>query len=273
MNILMFFGLLIPLLGTALGAVLVLFSKRGMSDKVQCYLNEFAGGVMMAASIWSLLLPAIEQADDFGRFAFLPAEIGFWLGVFFLAYLQKRLPCESVEIGGEFSGIKPDNAISGAVISKTEHGTEKSNKLRLLLLAIVIHNIPEGMAVGAVFDVGNSTLMSAFILSIGIAVQNIPEGAIISLPLYANGMKKKRACLYGILSGVVEPAAGMITVILSGAVLPIMPYLLGFSAGAMIYVVVEELVPCTEEKGRFQKGTFLFAVGFSLMMILDVALG
>ncbi len=262
MDILLILGILLPMLATSLGAVLVMFSKQKLGDNVQFYLNEFAAGVMMAASVFSLLLPAIEQAEKLGRFSVVPACAGFWLGMFFLAWIQKKLPCEPEEL-------------------KDESHFQKRNeeeKLRLFLLAIVIHNIPEGMAVGASFaeclSVGERSLfLSAFVFSVGIAVQNLPEGAIVSLPLYAGGMKKRKACLYGILSGAVEPVAAIFTVLLSGIVIPVLPYLLGFSAGAMIYVVTGELLSGTAQKEKSQTGTLLFAAGFSFMMVLDVVFG
>lgn len=252
-------GLLIPFFGTSLGAFFVVFTKKNIDKKTQHLLNQFAGGVMMAASIWSLLLPAIEQSSHFGRLAFFPALVGFWLGIIFLAWLGKHIPAICIKEG---SGIR----------------MEGFHQLLLLIFAIVLHNIPEGMAVGAVYAdwmlaSEKASVMGAFILSIGIAVQNIPEGAIVSMPLRAGGVKWGKACLMGVLSGVVEPIAGFITICLSRIILPVMPYLLGFAAGAMIYVVVEELVPCARENEKSEMGTFLFAVGFSVMMILDVTLG
>ena len=213
----------------------------------------------MAASVWSLLLPALEQSASLGKISFFPAAAGFWLGIFFLARLHKRLPCVY---------ISPEEIKKG----------KKEQKLRLLIMAIVIHNIPEGMAVGAVYADRllahtDSLIMGALVLSLGIAIQNIPEGAIISLPLCANGMERKKACFYGILSGVVEPVFGAVTICLSGVMIPAMPYLLGFSAGAMIYVVIEELVPESQTNEKKDLMALFTLLGFSIMMILDVALG
>ncbi len=223
-------------------------------------LTGFASGVMVAASIWSLLIPAIQQEQEvMGKFAFLPAVVGFCLGMLFLLALDTITPHmhldESVE--GPKSSIK---------------------KTTMLVLAVVLHNIPEGMAVGVVYagwvtGQANITVSGAIALSVGIAIQNIPEGAIISMPLHANGLSKKRACLRGILSGAVEPIAGAITILLSALIIPLLPYLLSFAAGAMIYVVVEELIPEMSEGEHSNIGTLAFMIGFCLMMTLDVALG
>lgn len=254
-----FLGLMIPLFGTSLGAVFVVFSKKKRIGGLESCLNQFAAGVMMAASIWSLLIPSIEQSEALGKFSSFPAVSGFWMGILFFSWIQKRLPVNAVPSNSTIPDMEQSNA----------------NKLRLFLLAIVIHNIPEGMAVGAsfsesLFGGGKSMLMPAFVLSFGIAVQNIPEGAIISLPLYSRGMNKRRACFYGILSGIVEPAAGAMTILLSGFILPVLPYLLSFSAGAMIYVVVTELIPSNENQQNTPVSTYYFSAGFSLMMILDI---
>ncbi len=252
--------LLLPFLGTSLGAGCVFFLKRGMNPLVQRALTGFAAGVMVAASVWSLLVPAMEQAADMGQWAFLPAVAGFWLGVLFLLALDKTIPHlhqNSTEPEG------PRTRLSRAV---------------MLVLAVTLHNIPEGMAVGVVLAgwiAGNSGITAAgtLALSIGIAIQNFPEGAIISMPLQTEGVGKGRAFLYGILSGVVEPLAAAAAIWAAGLVLPALPYLLSFAAGAMIYVVVEELIPEASAGGHSNLGTLFFAAGFSIMLALDVALG
>ncbi len=253
-------GILIPFLGTALGASCVFFMKNMLKVSLQRVLNGFAAGVMVAASIWSLLLAAMEQAAGMGRLAFVPAVIGFWIGILFLIVLER-------EVHRLYQ--KRDE-------SKCSRTTMKGTTM--VVLAVTLHNIPEGMAVGAVFAgclSGNSeiSMAEALVLSIGIAIQNFPEGAIISLPLKADGMKKRKAFVYGVLSGVVEPVAAVFTVLASGFIVPILPYLLSFAAGAMIYVVVEELIPEMSEGKHCKTGTVMFALGFTLMMALDVALG
>lgn len=253
-------GILIPFLGTALGASCVFFMKNMLKVSLQRVLNGFAAGVMVAASIWSLLLAAMEQAAGMGRLAFVPAVIGFWIGILFLIVLER-------EVHRLYQ--KRDE-------SKCSQTTMKGTTM--VVLAVTLHNIPEGMAVGAVFAgclSGNSeiSMAEALVLSIGIAIQNFPEGAIISLPLKADGMKKRKAFVYGVLSGVVEPVAAVFTVLASGFIVPILPYLLSFAAGAMIYVVVEELIPEMSEGKHCKTGTVMFALGFTLMMALDVALG
>lgn len=253
-------GILIPFLGTALGASCVFFMKNMLKVSLQRVLNGFAAGVMVAASIWSLLLAAMEQAAGMGRLAFVPAVIGFWIGILFLIVLER-------EVHRLYQ--KRDE-------SKCSRATMKGTTM--VVLAVTLHNIPEGMAVGAVFAgclSGNSeiSMAEALVLSIGIAIQNFPEGAIISLPLKADGMKKRKAFVYGVLSGVVEPVAAVFTVLASGFIVPILPYLLSFAAGAMIYVVVEELIPEMSEGKHCKTGTVMFALGFTLMMALDVALG
>lgn len=253
-------GILIPFLGTALGSSCVLFMKKGLNDKLERALTGFAGGVMVAASVWSLLIPAIEQAEHMGVWSFLPAVLGFWAGILFLLLLDHIIP--HFHMGsGEAEGPK----------SKLQRST-------MMLLAVTLHNIPEGMAVGVVyagFLEGNVkiTAAGALALSIGIAIQNFPEGAIISMPLTAQGVKKSKAFFGGVLSGIVEPAGAFLTILASGFIVPALPYLLSFAAGAMIYVVVEELVPEMSKGSHSNIGTLLFALGFSLMMILDVALG
>lgn len=250
-------GILIPFLGTALGASLVLFMKNMMKASVQEVLNGFAAGVMVAASIWSLLLPAMEQAAGMGSWAFIPAVAGFWIGLLILLILDKAV-LHLYQGSGEQKGK--------CVASKETF---------MLVIAVTLHNIPEGMAVGAAFAgclSGNAAVIvaGALMLSAGIAIQNIPEGAIVSMPLKAGGMKKGRAFLYGVLSGVVEPAAALLTILASGFVVPILPYLLSFAAGAMIYVVVEELIPEMSAGQHSNWGTVFFALGFTLMMALDV---
>ena len=252
-------GLLIPFLGTTLGAGCVFFMKNKMSTLVQKILLGFASGVMVAASVWSLLIPAIEMAEDtLGKLAFIPAAVGFLLGIGFLLLLDRIVP-----------HMHLDNQPEGM--------PSQLKKTTMLVLAVTLHNIPEGMAVGVVFAgvmMGNSqvSVMGAMALAIGIAIQNFPEGAIISMPLRSEGMSKPKAFLYGTLSGVVEPIGAVITILLSGLIIPILPYLLAFAAGAMIYVVVEELIPEASEGEHSNIATIGFAIGFVVMMVLDVAL-
>lgn len=253
-------GLLIPFAGTALGAACVFLMKKNLGDLVQRALTGFAAGVMVAASIWSLLIPAMDQAQDMGKLAFFPAFAGFWLGILFLLALDHLIPHlhrGSSEAEGIRSGFK---------------------KTTMLALAVALHNIPEGMAIGAIYagwlyDSSTITLAGAMALSVGIAIQNFPEGAIISLPLRAEGLSKPRSFLYGVLSGIVEPLGAILTILLAGILVPVLPYTLSFAAGAMIYVVVEELLPEASNGKHSNVGTIFFAVGFSLMMVLDVALG
>lgn len=253
-------GLMLPLLGTTLGAGCVFFIKNEMNDKLRKALTGFASGVMLAASIWSLLIPAMEQSEDMGKFSFVPAVVGFWLGILFLLLLDYIIPHLHMD-SEKPEGIKAN-----------------IQKSTMLVLAVVLHNIPEGMAVGVVYagwKTGSSgiTIAGALALSIGIAIQNFPEGAIISMPLRAEGMKKGKAFLYGLLSGVVEPLGAALTIAAASAVVPVLPYLLSFAAGAMVYVVVEELIPEMSEGEHSNVGTILFTVGFTVMMTLDVALG
>lgn len=253
-------GLLIPFLGTSLGAACVLFMKKSLNIKVEKALTGFAAGVMVAASIWSLILPAMAQSEGMGKLAFLPAFIGFWFGILFLLLLDHIIPHLHLH-SNEAEGPK-----------------SQLQKTTMMVLAVTLHNIPEGMAIGVIYaglKVENAgiTIMSALALSIGIAIQNFPEGAIISLPLRANGEKKGKALLYGILSGVVEPVAAFFTIMAAGFITPALPYLLSFAAGAMMYVVVEELIPEMSEGKHSDIGTVLFALGFTVMMALDVALG
>lgn len=253
-------GILIPFFGTALGAACVLFLKNKMNVMLQRALTGFAAGVMTAASVWSLLIPAMEQSQFMGEWAFVPAAAGFWFGILFLLFLDRTIPHLHMN-GGKAEG--------------PEKGFKKTTKL---VLAVTLHNLPEGMAVGVVYagclsgDAG-LTAMGALALSLGIAIQNFPEGAIISMPLRAEGMSKGKAFLYGTLSGAVEPVGAALTILAAGFVVPFLPYLLSFAAGAMIYVVVEELIPEMSEGKHSNVGTVLFAAGFTVMMALDVALG
>ncbi len=252
-------GLLIPFLGTTLGSAMVFLLKKKVSEKVEKLLLGFASGVMIAASIWSLLLPAIDMAKEQNQIGWLPATIGFLLGILFLLLLDSIIP---------HLHLKAD---------KPEGVKSKWKKTTMLMLAVTLHNIPEGMAAGVVFagamveNIGIS-LSGALALALGIAIQNFPEGAIISMPLKGEGVSKTRAFLYGSLSGVVEPIAALITIVLTSLILPILPYLLAFAAGAMIYVVVEELIPESHVGEHSNISTIGLAVGFVVMMILDVAL-
>ena len=253
-------GVLIPFIGTTFGACFVLFMKKNLSTLVEKALNGFAVGVMVAASIWSLIIPAIEQSQYMGKLSFIPATVGFWIGILFLLMLDHIIP-HLHQHSEEAEGPKSN-------FSRTTK----------MVLAVTLHNIPEGMAVGVVYagwlaDSSQISIMSALVLSIGIAIQNIPEGAVISMPLHANGVSKKKAFIYGTLSGAVEPIGAIISIILSGIIIPVLPYLLSFAAGAMLYVVVEELIPEMSQGKHTDIGTVMFAVGFSLMMVLDVALG
>ncbi|MCI6306405.1 MAG: ZIP family metal transporter [Subdoligranulum sp.] len=255
-----FFGILIPFLGTAMGAACVFFMKKSLGDLVQRSLAGFAAGVMVAASIWSLLIPAIEQSNDLGKLSFLPAFTGFWLGVLFLLALDHLIPHLHVDS------------------EQAEGPKTKLGRTTMMVLAVTLHNIPEGMAVGVMyagFLAGNAqiTATSALALSLGIAIQNFPEGAIISMPLRAEGEGKGRAFWGGVLSGVVEPIGAVVTILAAQLVIPALPYLLSFAAGAMLYVVVEELIPEMSQGKHSNLGTVFFAAGFSVMMVLDVALG
>ena len=253
-------GLLIPFLGTTLGSAMVFLMKNKMNTKVQKLLLGFASGVMIAASIWSLITPSIEMAEEQGIVSWIPAAIGFLFGIIFLLVLDSIIPHLHL------NSKKPEG-----IKAKLKNTT-------MMVLAVTLHTIPEGMAVGVVFAGGfaqNTTiaLAGAFALSIGIAIQNFPEGAIISMPLKNEGMSKPKAFLYGTLSGIVEPIGAIITILLTGIVTPILPYLLSFAAGAMIYVVVEELIPESQAGEHSNIGTIGVAIGFVIMMILDVALG
>ena len=255
-----FYGILIPFLGTSLGAACVFFLKKTLSDAVQRALTGFAAGVMVAASVWSLLIPAIAQSAALGRWSFFPAVLGFWAGILFLLALDHIIPHLHAKSG------------------QAEGPKSRLQRTTMMVLAVTLHNIPEGMAVGVVYagylsGQAQITAAGALALSLGIAIQNFPEGAIISLPLRAGGMKKSKAFINGVLSGVVEPIGAVLTILAAQLVIPALPYLLSFAAGAMLYVVVEELIPEMSQGSHSNIGTVFFAVGFSAMMVLDVALG
>lgn len=254
-------GLIFPFLGTLIGASMVFFLKEKLNSKIQKALLGFASGVMIAASVWSLIMPSIEMSSD-TALPWLPAAVGFLLGIGFLLLLDTIIPHLHLN-SDEVEGIKPKKSLK---------------KSTMLIFAITLHNIPEGMAVGVVLAgafYGNSllTISSALALSLGIALQNLPEGAIISMPLIGEGYSKKKAFLLGGMSGIVEPIAAIITILLIGVIEPILPYILAFAAGAMIYVVVEELIPESQEGKHSNIATIALSIGFVLMMILDIALG
>ena len=255
-----FWGILIPFLGTSLGAACVFFMRKALSESIQRALTGFAAGVMVAASIWSLLIPAIEQSSSMGSWSFVPAAAGFWAGVVFLLALDHIIP-----------HLHRNS-------KQTEGPRSRLGRTTMMVLAVTLHNIPEGMAVGVVYagylsGTAQITAAGALALSLGIAIQNFPEGAIISMPLRAEGEGKGRAFLGGVLSGVVEPLGAVLTILAARHIVPALPYLLSFAAGAMLYVVVEELIPEMSQGKHSNLGTVFFAVGFSVMMILDVALG
>ncbi len=253
-------GISIPFLGTTLGAACVFLLRKQMSWKTQRIFTGFAAGVMVAASVWSLLLPALEQSKDLGCLSFLPAAFGFSIGIAFLLLLDHVVPHIHASTNEE------------------EGMPNKLGKTLKLLLAVTLHNIPEGIAVGVVFaglaaDTTQISLSSATALSLGIAIQNFPEGAIISMPLRSSGLGKGRSFIYGMLSGIVEPLASLITIMLASIMIPVLPYLLSFAAGAMIYVVVEELIPEMAQGRHSNLGVIAFSAGFVTMMVLDVSLG
>ena len=253
-------GLLIPFIGTAAGAACVFFLRKDLKLGVQRALTGFAAGVMTAASVWSLIIPAVEQSVELGQLAFLPAFIGFWLGVGFLLLLDHVIPHLHRSI------------------DQAEGPKSRLARTTMMVLAVTLHNIPEGMAVGVVYaglrsGSGTITAGGALALALGIAIQNFPEGAIISMPLHAEGAGKGKSFVYGVLSGAVEPVFGFVTVLAAGLIVPAMPYLLSFAAGAMLYVVVEELIPDMAQGQHSHIGVLMFTLGFSLMMALDVALG
>ncbi len=254
-------GILIPFIGTSLGAFMVFFLKEKLNSTVERILLGFASGVMIAASVWSLIIPAIDMSESYGNWKFIPAAVGFLLGILFLGGIDRIIPHLHPNTD------KPEGL----------HTKKKLKKTWMMVFAVTIHNIPEGMALGVVFAgviTGNAliTLSAAFALAIGIAIQNFPEGAIVSLPLKAEGMNRKKAFGIGVFSGIVEPIAAIITILLAKIVTPILPYLLSFAAGAMIYVVAEELIPEAKKNEHTDIGTLGLAVGFVVMMILDVAL-
>lgn len=250
-------GLMIPFCGTALGAAAVFFMKRALSPVVSCALTGFAAGVMTAASVWSLIIPAIEQSEHWGRLSFLPAVVGFWAGILFLLAVDRIIPR----------------------LRRLGNREKRScSRTAVMVLAVTLHNIPEGMAVGVAYagfltGKGSITLAGALALATGVAIQNIPEGAIISMPLHAQGQSKIRAFCGGVLSGAVEPIFGGLTLIGAALVIPAMPCLLSFAAGAMICVVARELIPEMTQKGRSCTGVLFYALGFTVMMAMDVALG
>ena len=253
-------GLLIPFLGTSLGSAMVFLMKNKINKKVEKILLGFASGVMIAASVWSLLIPSINMTEEQGKVAWIPAAVGFLLGIIFLLVLDSLIPHLHLDS------------------DKPEGLKAKLKKTTMMIFAVTLHNIPEGMAVGVAFAgalAGNAgiTMSAAIALAIGIAIQNFPEGAIISMPLKSEGISKTKAFIYGTLSGAVEPVAAFITILLTSLVVQILPYLLSFAAGAMIYVVVEELIPESQSSTHSNIGTIGVAIGFVLMMILDVALG
>lgn len=252
-------GLLIPFIGTSLGAAMVFFFSKQISNDLQKVFTGFAAGVMVAASFWSLLAPALESSEAMGKLSFIPAAVGFLVGIGFLLLLDEITPHMHMDL-------------------QQEGPQSKLKRTTKLILAVTLHNIPEGMAVGVVYAgwLAGSTGVSqagALALALGIAIQNFPEGAIVAMPLLAEGMPKKKTFWYGVLSGAVEPVAALITILAASVVIPILPYLLAFAAGAMFYVVVEELIPEMSEGAHSNIGTIAFAFGFVLMMILDVALG
>ena len=260
MNMTACLAVVLPFAGTALGAGLVFFLKGAMNRTLQRSLTGFAAGVMVAASIWSLIIPAMDQSAHMGKLAFLPAFVGVWGGFLFLLLLDFCVP--HLHLGSDCPEGAPCNL----------------GKSTMMVFAVALHNLPEGMAVGVVvagWMTGNESISAAaaLALSLGIALQNLPEGAIISMPLKSNGMKRGKAFGYGVASGIIEPIGAIVTILLAELVIPALPYLLSFSAGAMLYVVVEELIPEMSEGEHSNIGTIFFAVGFTLMMVLDVALG
>jgi ZIP family zinc transporter len=253
-------GLIIPFLGTSAGAAMVFALRSRLSDTLERALEGFAAGVMVAASVWSLLIPAIEAASDLGRLATLPAVVGFWLGTLLLLLLDHLIP--HLHVGED----------------EPEGPHTKLRRTTLMVLAVTLHNIPEGIAVGVVFaswmaGATSITFAGALALAIGIAIQNFPEGAIISLPLAQEGASRTRAFLGGVASGVVEPVASVLTIVFASQLVPLLSYLLGAAAGAMVYVVVEELVPEMAKGEHSHVGPLMFAAGFTLMMALDTMLG
>lgn len=253
-------GLLLPMIGTTAGAACVFFLRKQISPNVQRIFTGFAAGVMVAASVWSLIIPAIDMSEGMGKLSFVPALVGFLMGIVFLLFADHMVP--HLHMGSD----KPEGPKSGL------------GKSAMMMLAVTIHNFPEGAACGAILAgviSGDSgvTMAGAIALSLGIAIQNFPEGAIISLPLRSQGHSRLKSFGLGALSGIVEPIGAILAILLAGLVTPILPYMLAFAAGAMLYVVVEELIPEASEGEHSNLGTIAFAVGFALMMVLDVALG
>ncbi|MBQ7247083.1 MAG: ZIP family metal transporter [Lachnospiraceae bacterium] len=259
MNTQVLIGIAIPFIGTSLGAAMVFLLRRQISGGLQRVLTGFAAGVMVAASFWSLLQPALEESTAMGTWAFIPAAVGFLVGIGFLLLLDIIIPHMHMD--------------------KQEEGPRSGlRRTTKLILAVTLHNVPEGMAVGVVYagwvsEQAGISAAGALALALGIAIQNFPEGAIVSMPLRAEGMKKGKTFLYGVLSGVVEPVAAVVTILAAGVIIPVLPYLLAFAAGAMMYVVVEELIPEMSAGEHTNSGTIAFALGFVLMMVLDVTLG
>ena len=254
-----FLGILIPFFGTTIGAAAVFLMKNSLNSKIEKILLGFASGVMVAASIWSLIIPSIEMSSNQDKIAWMPASIGFIIGILSLSFLDIIIPYFNCK-------------------NEKDKKYNKIKKTTMMILAVTLHNIPEGMAVGVCFAGAMTqntgvTITGAFVLAIGIAIQNLPEGAIISMPLKSEGMSKSKAFLYGVMSGVVEPIGAGITLLVTGAIATFLPYLLAFAAGTMIYVVIEELIPESKSEGKFNIGTVGFTLGFLIMMILDVALG
>ena len=258
MNIHMLYGSVIPFLGTVLGSACVFLLKHQISEKLQKALLGFAAGVMVAASVWSLLIPAMDQSQHMGKLAFVPAAVGLLLGIAFLLFLDQLIPHQHL-----------DSSCPEGVPCKAQKST-------MLMLAVTLHNVPEGMAVGVILaglgSLDGISTTAAYALALGISIQNFPEGAVISMPM-KEALGKKKAFVYGVLSGIVEPLAALVTLALSRFVIPVLPYLLAFAAGSMLYVVVEELIPESSAGEHTNIGTIAFALGFALMMILDVALG
>ena len=253
-------AVLLPFLGTTIGSAMVFFMRGEMDRRLQRMLTGFAAGVMVAASVWSLIIPAMEQSAHLGKLAFFPAFVGVWAGFGFLLLLDKLIPHLHLNTD------RPEGMASSL------------GKSTMMVLAVALHNLPEGMAVGVVaagWLTGSESMSfaGALALSIGIALQNLPEGAIISMPLMSGGMKRGRAFGYGVASGIVEPIGAVMTILLANLVVPVLPFLLSFAAGSMLYVVVEELIPEMSEGEHSNIGTIFFALGFTLMMMLDVALG
>ena len=256
----LFLGLAVPVVGTTLGAACVFLMRRGMASRMQKALTGFAAGVMVAASVWSLLIPSIEMTGNEGMASILPAIVGFVAGILLLLVLDEVVPHQHIES------------------NQSEGPRSHLSRTSKLVFAVTLHNIPEGMAVGVALAAAlehnaHMPMAAALALSLGIAIQNFPEGAIVSMPLHSAGNSRLRSFVIGTFSGLVEPVAAMLTILLAALVIPVLPYLLAFAAGAMMYVVVEELIPETQQGRHSNLGTIGFAAGFLLMMVLDVVLG